>query len=88
MEGWTQLVFNDDVQNSFDLNMWVCVSTTFDVRRIKTAMLASATKVRAKLDNFATLQDALKDDWNDDNYSDWDRLLALSDMNTREAKSC
>jgi len=45
---------------SFNLKMWVCVSTSFDVEQITTNMLESATKESFEINNHTALQDALK----------------------------
>ena len=45
---------------SFNLKMWVCISTSFDVEQITTNMLASVTKESFEINNHTALQDALK----------------------------
>ena len=51
---------DEDVQNSFDLKMWACVSASFEVEQITTNMLESTMKERSKINNQTPLQDALK----------------------------
>ena len=95
-----QLVYNDESVRSFDLKMWVCVSTSFDVRGLTAAILESATKERPRVDGLPALQDALKaklsssqkfllvldDVWNDNNRDDWDKLLAPLKFGHKESK--
>jgi hypothetical protein len=72
-----QLIFNDDeIQNHFELKMWVCVSDSFHVKNIVENILEAATKKKpepAQLMN--TLVGKLKEEIDGKKY-----LLVLDDV--------
>ncbi|GKV12634.1 hypothetical protein SLEP1_g23756 [Rubroshorea leprosula] len=82
-----QLVYNDDkIENHFELRVWVCVSTEFDVTRVTRTLLQGVTSESLDSKDFNSLQVKLKeilsgkkflivldDVWNE-NYEQWEVL--------------
>ncbi|GLT43742.1 hypothetical protein SLA2020_176730 [Shorea laevis] len=82
-----QLVYNDDkIENIFELRVWVCVSTEFDVIRVTRTLLQGVTLESFNFTDLNVLQVKLKemlsgkkflivldDVWNE-NYDQWDVL--------------
>ncbi|GLT33651.1 hypothetical protein SLA2020_082180 [Shorea laevis] len=57
-----RLIYNDEkVKGRFDLKAWVCVSDEFDVARITRNILEHVTKEKHDFENFALLQETLKE---------------------------
>jgi hypothetical protein len=57
-----QLIFNDDqIQNHFELQMWVCVSDPFQVKNIVEKILEDATKNKPQPTEMNTLVGKLKE---------------------------
>jgi Leucine-rich repeat (LRR) protein len=71
-----QLIFNDDqIQNHFQLQMWVCVSDPFHVKNIVEKILEAATKEKPKPAEMDTLVGKLKEKIDGKKY-----LLVLDDV--------
>jgi Leucine-rich repeat (LRR) protein len=71
-----QLIFNDDqIQNHFQLQMWVCVSDPFHVKNIVENILEAATKKRPESAQMNTLVSKLKEEIDGKKY-----LLMLDDV--------
>nr|XP_023875849.1 disease resistance protein RGA2-like [Quercus suber]XP_023875850.1 disease resistance protein RGA2-like [Quercus suber] len=93
-----QLVYNDDnVQNNFEIKLWVCISDIFDVKRIVKEILEQLeertheeslevlqNKLREKLNGKKDLI-VLDDLWNEDN-SEWLRLKNLLMVGARGSR--
>ncbi|KAF3340869.1 disease resistance protein RGA4 [Carex littledalei] len=86
-----RIVFNDPkVVSYFEVRIWICVSTWFDVDRLTREMLEGACGNRYdELRNLNKLQSNLKDElvskrflfvlddmWEDDDKSQWDSMVA------------
>jgi len=83
-----QLLYNDkEVQDHFDLKVWVCVSEVFDILRVTKTIHESVTSRGGENNNLDSLRVELNqnlrdkrfllvldDLWND-NYIDWDELV-------------
>ncbi|KAH0461640.1 hypothetical protein IEQ34_009215 [Dendrobium chrysotoxum] len=50
----------DEMTEEFDLEMWVCVSNNFDVKKVIADMLESLNKQRPRLDTLHELQNGLR----------------------------
>jgi Leucine-rich repeat (LRR) protein len=71
-----QLIFNDDqIQNHFQLKMWVCVSDPFHVKNIVEKILEAATKNKPQPAEMNTLVSKLKEEIDGKKY-----LLVLDDV--------
>jgi Leucine-rich repeat (LRR) protein len=71
-----QLIFNDDqIQNHFQLQMWVCVSDPFHVQNIVEKILEAATKNKPQPVEMNTLVGKLKEEIDGKKY-----LLVLDDV--------
>ncbi|XP_062174545.1 putative disease resistance protein RGA4 [Alnus glutinosa] len=71
-----QLIFNDDqIQNHFQLQMWVCVSDPFHVKNIVENILEAATKKKPEPAQMNTLVSKLKEEIDGKKY-----LLVLDDV--------
>jgi Leucine-rich repeat (LRR) protein len=71
-----QLIFNDDqIQNHFQLQMWVCVSDPFHVKNIVEKILEAATKNKPQPAEMNTLVGKLKEEIDGKKY-----LLVLDDV--------
>ncbi|CAJ2639059.1 unnamed protein product [Trifolium pratense] len=84
-----QMVYNHEkFQEHFDLKAWACVSDDFDILRVTKTLLESVTSKAWESNNLDFLRVELKqnlrdkrflivldDLWND-NYNDWDELVA------------
>ncbi|XP_062175758.1 putative disease resistance protein RGA4 [Alnus glutinosa] len=72
----SQLIFNDDqIQNHFQLQMWVCVSDPFHVKNIVENILEAATKKKPEPAEMNTLVGKLKEEIDGKKY-----LLVLDDV--------
>ncbi|PKU74802.1 putative disease resistance protein RGA1 [Dendrobium catenatum] len=87
-----QQVYSDEATNEFDLKLWVCVSNSFDVKRLLADMLESLTGRRPDLASLNALQERLKaalmskkfflvldDVWEEEEKQDkskWENVLA------------
>ncbi|XP_020584326.1 putative disease resistance protein RGA1 [Phalaenopsis equestris] len=87
-----QHVYRDEATNEFDLKLWVCVSNSFDVKRLLADMLESLTGQRPNLGSLNALQESLKaallsknfflvldDVWEEEEKQDkrkWENVLA------------
>ncbi|XP_024635166.1 putative disease resistance RPP13-like protein 1 [Medicago truncatula] len=83
-----QLLYNDkEVQDHFDLKVWVCVSEDFDILRVTKTIHESVTSRAGESNNLDSLRVELNknlrdkrfllvldDLWND-SYNDWDELV-------------
>jgi Leucine-rich repeat (LRR) protein len=71
-----QLIFNDEqIQNHFELKMWVCVSDPFHVKDIVEKILESATNKKQQDVQMNTLVNYLREEINGKKY-----LLVLDDV--------
>ncbi|KAJ3695075.1 hypothetical protein LUZ60_000452 [Juncus effusus] len=85
-----QLICNDEkVKQFFDTIIWVCVSDQFDAAKIIAKILEVMSKESPKVSSLTSLQDIVKerlrskkfllildDVWNDENRSQWEKLVA------------
>jgi NB-ARC domain/Rx N-terminal domain len=85
-----RLVKNDSrIKSQFDLILWVCVSTRFDVLKITKDIIQEVNKEQTLPQSLNALQETLKgqlllksfflvldDVWNVDNRLQWDKLMA------------
>ncbi|KAG0488671.1 hypothetical protein HPP92_007482 [Vanilla planifolia] len=76
-----QHVYKDEAANEFDLKLWVCVSNSFDVKRLMTDMLESLTGQRPNLASLNALQVSLKEALMSKKF-----LLVLDDVWEEEEK--
>ncbi|KAK9989348.1 hypothetical protein SO802_029587 [Lithocarpus litseifolius] len=71
-----QYVYNDkNVEDYFELRMWVCVSDDFDVKKIVEKIIVSATKRKPENLEMDLLQNELREHLNNKKY-----LLVLDDI--------
>ncbi|KAF9664091.1 hypothetical protein SADUNF_Sadunf17G0120200 [Salix dunnii] len=57
-----QLVYNEEkVKQQFDLRIWVCVSTDFDIRRLTRAIIESIDGASCEIQELDTLQQRLQE---------------------------
>ena len=96
-----QFVFNDsrvNVNESFDLKAWVCVSENFDSFKILKTILEEVTFSPCNIQSLNFLQTTIRealmekkfflvldDVWNE-NYNDWDELLKVFKCGAKEIK--
>ncbi|KAF3957744.1 hypothetical protein CMV_017271 [Castanea mollissima] len=80
-----QYVYNDkNVEDYFELQMWVCVSDDFDVKKIVEKIIESATKRKPENLEMDLLQNKLREQLNQKKY-----LLVLDDIwNENEESWC
>ncbi|KAJ3700328.1 hypothetical protein LUZ61_004033 [Rhynchospora tenuis] len=85
-----RLVYNDaELRGQFDLILWVCVSTRFDVVRITKDIIQAINREQILPKSLNGLQEALKDQlsqkrfflvlddiWNADDKLQWEKLMA------------
>ncbi|XP_020688066.1 disease resistance protein RGA2-like [Dendrobium catenatum] len=86
-----QHIYEDEMTKEFECKMWVCVSNTFDVKRVIADMLESLKKKKPDLDSLDALQGKLKkvvmskrfllvldDVWEEEEWdkSKWENVLA------------
>ncbi|XP_078148721.1 putative disease resistance protein RGA3 isoform X2 [Carex rostrata] len=83
-------VFNDKIVHSyFQVRLWICVSTRFDINRLTREMLEGACGTKCDLTNLNELQNKLKNElgskrfllilddmWEDKDKSQWDLMVA------------
>ena len=80
-----QYAYNDkNVKNYFELEMWVCVSNDFDVKKIVEKIIESATKTKLENLEMDLLQNKLREQLDQKKY-----LLVLDDVwNENEERWC
>ncbi|KAJ3683527.1 hypothetical protein LUZ60_013754 [Juncus effusus] len=85
-----QLIYKDErVRHFFDVIIWVCVSDRFDAVTVIAKILEVMTKESPSVRSLTALQDVLKENliskkfllvlddvWNDENRSEWEKLIA------------
>ncbi|KAJ3683528.1 hypothetical protein LUZ60_013755 [Juncus effusus] len=85
-----QLIYKDErVRHFFDVIIWVCVSDQFDAVTVTAKILEVMTKESPSVRSLTALQDVLKENliskkfllvlddvWNDENRSEWEKLIA------------
>ncbi|XLR21749.1 hypothetical protein S83_049649 [Arachis hypogaea] len=90
-------VFNDDrVKQHFDLRIWVCVSTNFNMMKILQSIIESSTGVNPNLSSLAAMQNkvqqvlldkrcllVLDDVWENDKWEDLMSVLNSRDSETK-----